>query len=56
MVGFKVCESCALFSPFGENVNSVWYLNVVMLYIIYMLYILLKRRHWGTEDDFLKSV
>lgn len=56
MIGFKVCESCALFSPFGENVNCVWYLNVVMLYIIYMLYILLERRHWGTEDVFLKSV
>lgn len=43
MVGFKVCESCIIFSIW-ENVNSVWYLNVGMLYI-YMLYILLERRH-----------
>lgn len=44
MVGFKVCESLCIIFPVWENVNSVWYLNVVMFYIyIYMLYILLEK-------------
>lgn len=38
MVGFKVCESLCIIFPVWENVNSVWYLNVVMLYIYTYIY------------------
>lgn len=40
---------CIIFSV-GENVNSVWYLNVVMLYIyIYMCCIFCSREDMGEQ-------